>query len=97
MSHVRIYDQTKNIEEYIKKAKIIVEKRYNFPNSCHRNWLESHCDSYSIPKYRIQMWVYEGSAAKGYVIVNYGTGIVRAYGVGDKLLKAYSGIHWSSA
>jgi len=72
------------LNELIEKAKEKIIQNYGEqPN---RRWLEAHTDSYGNPNYRIQMIVWEGSNAKGYIIINHGTGRIRAYGVNDKLL-----------
>jgi hypothetical protein len=64
-----------------------VIKAYEHKDSTERKWLEANLDSYESPDHRIRVLVLEGSPAKGYVIVNYGTETVLAFDVFDKKLK----------
>ena len=70
----------------IDKAKKKVIKAYEGREYSDRAWLETHVDSYKEDRHRIQLIVLEGSPVKGYVIVNYGRGLVRAYSCHDKCI-----------
>jgi len=76
------------LKELIDKAKEKIEQNYG--EQPDRRWLEAHADSYENPNYRIQIFVWEGSNAKGYLVINHGTGRIRAYGVNDNLLWTYN-------
>jgi len=76
------------LDELIQKAKEKIEQNYGKQPG--RKWLDAHADSYGNPTYRIQILVWEGSNAKGYIVINHGTGRIRAYGVNDKLLWTYN-------
>jgi hypothetical protein len=61
------------MRELIEKAKDCVVKNYdNRPRPFIRPWLEaSPPDSYGDPSYRMSLCVFEGSPAKGWVVVNH--------------------------
>ena len=73
----------------IEEAKLKVIKSYEGKDSTRREWLESHCDSYENPKYRLALLVLEGSPAKGAIIINYGRGTVKAFDHFFNLLKTF--------
>ena len=51
-----------------------------------REWLTAGAvDSYGDSQYRVQCWVFEGSAAKGIVLSNYGTKTVVAFNAFGKM------------
>ena len=76
-----------DINIYIEKAKDIVMKAYGRDST--RRWLDVSANSYTLLNEGIRCLVWEGTPAKGYVIINYGRGSIRAFGVDDKLLKTY--------
>ena len=57
----------------IERAKKWVEKEY--PSSG-RKWLETQVNSYDSPSYKVKIFVYEGSPAKGVVIASYDSDIL---------------------
>ena len=74
-------------EEAIQRAKQKVEESYDAPKSPERNWLEaSPPDSYGSPRYRVTIFVREGSPPKGFVIADYGHGVVMAFDAWNNLL-----------
>jgi hypothetical protein len=81
---------TWSIEEFIEKCKQAVIKDYEGKETTDRPWLEAHVDSYGSAKYRIQVFVLEGSPAKGYVVANYGHTRVQAFDGRGKKLVEYS-------
>ena len=80
--------KTQTINDIVKKAKIKVLISYggNLKDNTTRKWIESHSDSYNDSCYRVQLLVYEGSPAKGYVIINYGVGFVTCFDASGKQL-----------
>lgn len=77
-----------DIKKYIEKAKEKVMNDYG--RMVNRRWLDVFVDSYESNRERIRLLVWEGSPAKGYIIINYGTGSIMAFDVNDKLLKKYN-------
>lgn len=55
-----------------------------------RRWKQVYVDSYNIPDYRIALIVWTGSPAKGYIVINYGRGVIRAFGVDDKCIGVFN-------
>jgi len=72
------------LEELIESAKKKVIRAYEGTEETSRAWLECSLDSYKTKSYRIRVLVLEGSPVKGYIIANYGTGVVTAFTVHDK-------------
>jgi hypothetical protein len=79
-------------EELIELCKQAVIKAYRFiegKEAEDRPWLEVHVDPYKCYKrYRVQLFVLEGTPAKGYVLVDYGRKRVQAFDSdGERLLE----------
>lgn len=94
------YKQRKaeKMEEMIQKAKQKVISAYERSGITQRSWLEaSPPDSYSNKAFRVTIFVLEGSPCKGYIIVNYATATVRAFGCHDKPLWTYNASYEYSA
>jgi len=72
------------MEELIESAKKKVTRAYEGTEETRRTWLECSLDSYKTNQHRIRVLVLEGSPVKGYIIANYGTGVVTAFTVHDK-------------
>lgn len=79
----------KRMEENIRKAKEKVITTYEHSKVTWRKWLEASLDSYRTADHRITIFALEGSPVKGYVIANFGTEKVIAFGNDDKKLKTY--------
>lgn len=77
------------MEKVIGRAKEAVENNYG-DRYGGRLWLDTSLDSYASEHNRMRLLVFEGSPAKGYVVANYATGIVRAYDAWDKRIATYS-------
>jgi len=71
------------LKEIIEKAKRKVEVSYG---GIKRQWLKTKIDSYENPLNRIELYVYEGSPTKGYIVVNYERGLVHTFNAwGEKI------------
>jgi hypothetical protein len=77
----------KDLIELCKQAVMKARASNEGQGAMERRWLEAHADSYENPKYRIQLFVLEGSPAKGYVVIDYGHHRVQAFDVRGKRLK----------
>jgi len=76
-------EMDEKFEGVIEKAKRKIEESYG---GMKRQWLKTKIDSYENPLYRIELYVYEGSPPKGYIVVNYGRGLVHAFNAwGEKI------------
>ena len=75
----------------IKKAKDHVLRAYGEnAKTTVREWLEcSPAPSYNNPEYKVSLFVLSGSPPKGYVIADYQSGLVKAFGVRLKPLYTY--------
>lgn len=78
------------MDKMIQKAKQKVWTTYTHSDLPLRRWYETTLDSYGPKEYRITIFVLGGCPVKGYIIANYGTRLVRAFGCHDKLLKTYN-------
>ena len=87
-------ERHKRIAILIERAKKKVEESYGKPDAG-RRWVKTHIDSYKDPQYRIELHVWEGSPAKGYIVVNYSEGFdsVRAFGLYNQIV--YTGNTYS--
>jgi hypothetical protein len=83
------YKISLTMEDLIEMAKLRVIKAYERRTETKRRWLTAELDSYDDPAYRIQIFVLEGSPAKGYVIADYGRGVVKAFDAWHKCLYTY--------
>jgi hypothetical protein len=86
-------EEMAEFQRLIEKAKLAVVKAYEGQETTQRNWIEAHADSYKNPLYRIQVFVLEGSPAKGCVVADYGHGVVQAFDAHCKKLKQFSSGH----
>ena len=78
------------LEKLIEKAKEKVEKDYDPHGLCKRQWLEATPpNSYRSKEYKVTVFVLEGSPPKGYIIVDYCYGIVKAFTVRLQPLYTY--------
>lgn len=77
------------METVIERAKEAVEKASG-DRYAGREWLDASLDSYQDAENRVRLLVIEGSPVKGYVVANYGTGIVQAYDAQDRRIAIYS-------
>ena len=77
-----------NVQEAVNRARAAVERRYG--EDPRRAWQTAWVDSYAQPDYRIELHVWAGSPAKGWVIVNHGTQVVIAYDGSGRRIKAWS-------
>lgn len=79
-----------SIEDCIALAKNHVRKSFAGDLDGNRRWLQAEPPhSYGDEQYRVCLWVLEGSPAKGYVLVDYGTGAVAAIDGGFSRKKVY--------
>lgn len=70
-------DREARMNELIQKAKNWVMDQYG--RTCERDWLvASPPNSYSNLRYRVTVFVWEGSPCKGFVTADYGHGFVIA-------------------
>lgn len=77
------------METTIEKAKTKVIRACG-GNLSVRNWLEATPDnSYDDPEYQVTLFVLSGSPPKGYVLADYNSGIVKAFGLRMKPLYTY--------
>ena len=75
------------IQEAIASARASVVRNYNTrPGMPEREWLVAGCNSYENKNNRVELHVWNGSPAKGWVIANYGTGQVWAYSLDGRCL-----------
>ena len=78
----KIHELERNVsagQEKKRKAKKAVEKHYG---GIQRRWLETTAPhSYGNSDYRVELFVYEGSPPKGYVLADWSSGVVRSFGV----------------
>lgn len=79
--HVSMDCKLVTADALIEKVKGLVEHECGDSG---RRWIDVHADSYGDGTYRIRLLVLEGSPCRGYIVVNYATGMVRAYNVFDK-------------
>ena len=81
-------NEKEEVEKIIEKAKLRVENSYR---GSKRKWFEAELPySYSDPKYKVKLFVYEGSPPKGYVIADYSLGIIKAFGLFMKPLYTWT-------
>lgn len=80
-----------DLKTSIEYAKEIVKRAYGHymksAGESQRPWKQISIDSYENPAYRIELYVYEGSPAKGYIIANYGTRTLTVFNGHDQKLK----------
>lgn len=82
-----LQDRYMLMQETIEKAKERVMAKYN---DYGRTWLEGKIpDSYNDPEYKVSLFVLAGSPPRGYVLADYNTGIVIAFGFSLKRLYTY--------
>jgi hypothetical protein len=66
------------IEKAIEKAKALVARNYGETGD--RKWLKSNPpDSYGDERYRVELYVFEGSPPKGFVVADWSHLIVKAF------------------
>ena len=81
-------EKEEDMERVIEKAKLCVEKDYG---GSKRKWFEAEPPySYSDPRYKVKLFIYEGSPPKGYIIADYSLGIVKALGLFMKPLYTWT-------
>ncbi len=66
------------MQKKIVKAKQKVVEKYEHGKTTERQWLQASVDSYDNSEYRVELFVLEGSPAKGLVIVNWGARWIKA-------------------
>jgi hypothetical protein len=85
---------TKEFEELIELCKQAVIKAYvRYEGECakDRPWLEAHVDPYgSCERHRVQLFVLEGTPAKGYVLADYGRKRVQAFDSDGKKVRQFN-------
>jgi hypothetical protein len=81
-------ESNKEILNLIEHAKHRVEQEFG---GVKRDWLEAEPrHSYSSGGYKVKVFVLEGSPPKGYILVDFCWGIVKAFGVRMRLLHTYT-------
>jgi hypothetical protein len=84
-------DDLKKMENTIIKAQEKVLRAYGENSQTTvREWLEATpANSYEDSGYKVSLFVLSGSPPKGYVIADYSSGLVKAFGVRMKPLYTY--------
>ena len=84
-------EREKVMDIFIEKAKKLVERG----EKVEREWLEAEPpNSYSSSDYRVRLFVLEGSPPKGYVLADYASGVVRAFGLSLRALYTYRDLEY---
>ncbi len=73
------------IQEAIERAKIKIINLYDQGN-CQRKWLTADLDSYGSKSNRVKILVREGSPHKGFIVVDYGFGVVFAFDAWNNMI-----------
>ena len=77
------------MKEAIESAKAAVVKSYEGNRPTGRKWLKAHVDSYKNKDYRIELFVLEGSPAKGFVIADYGHNCAMAFNAWGRKIRTF--------
>jgi hypothetical protein len=77
------------MDKWIQEAKDCIKKHYGFDDP-ERPWvMVSPPDSYNDPAYKIELYVWQGSSPKGYIVALYNQGLVFAFDPNMKKIRKW--------